>query len=375
MSQNVLTDLSNIGQSIWLDNISRSLIKTGELKKLIEIGLRGITSNPTIFNNSITSGKEYDEDINRLCQSGKSAFEIYDELTVKDIQDACDLFMPVYQSTNKLDGYVSLEINPKLAYEAHKSIEEAKRLHKKINRPNLMLKVPSTRQGFTAIEELIALGMNVNVTLIFSVEHYIKSAESNIRGIKRLLQKNGNPRDVHSVASVFVSRVDTFCDKMIDEFISKKAIPQKAISLKGKAAVSNCKLIYNIYLDTFYSEEFKQLKTKGANVQRVLWASTSTKNPGYSDIKYVEGLIAENTVNTIPDTTLDAVIDHCMPKIALTENIEAAQKIIEDLKNINLDVHKICEKLQEDGVKAFENSFDLLLKSIKDKTKEICKIK
>jgi len=359
-----ITQLNEFGQSAWFDYISRSLINSGKLKELIGLGMRGMTSNPTIFDKAISSSNDYDEDIAKGLKENKSTFEIYDRLTVKDIQAAADLLMDIYRNTEALDGYISLEVSPKLAFNAEKTVEEAKRLHKKVNRPNLMIKVPSTKQGFQAIEELVGNGINVNATLIFSLEQYANAAESYIRGLKHLLENNGDLQKVRSVASIFVSRIDTACDKMLD--ISGN------VSLKGKAAVANSALIYEKYLNIFSSAEFRKLEENGANLQRVLWASTSTKNPEYSDIKYVTELIAKNTVNTLPEKTFDAFLDHGTVKEALNGNGKAAQIIINELKKSGIDVNEICEKLLKDGVSAFEKSFESLLNSIDQKAKIVC---
>jgi len=365
-----IQELNAFGQSVWFDNISRSMLRSGRLKKMIDQGLRGMTSNPTIFDKAISKNNDYDEQIQELFKEGKSTFQIYDDLTIRDIQEALGIFRPIYDQTNMLDGYVSLEINPKLAHQIEETIQEGKRLHRKVNRPNLMLKVPSTQDGFAAVEELTAAGINVNITLIFSVEQYINAAQSYLRGIRRFLDKGGDLSKIHSVASVFVSRIDTLVDKMLDEKIEKEgdeASKNKLNSLKGKAAVANSKLIYKKYLEIFSSAEFKELEAKGANTQRVLWGSTSTKNPAYSDIKYVEELIGKNTVNTMPDATYEAFLDHGKIKETLNENIEGAQSIIRKLKGVGIDIDNVCARLLKEGVAAFENSFDSLLDSIEEK--------
>ena len=305
MAETTIEKLGDFGQSVWLDNISRSIIESGRLKDMIRLGLRGMTSNPTIFDKAISSSSDYDETIDSLYNSDKSVFQIYDELTVKDVQDAADIFRPVYNRTHGLDGYVSLEVNPKLAFRAEETIEEACRLFKKVARPNVMFKVPSTDAGFKAMEELIARGMNINATLIFSLGQYIKTAHAFINGLKKFMENGGDLKPIRSVASIFVSRIDTLADKMID---AKGNTGLKL--LKGKLAAANSALIYKKYVEIFSGSEFKKLKAKGANVQRVLWASTSTKNPDYSDIKYVTELIAKGAVNTMPENTFEAFLDH-----------------------------------------------------------------
>jgi transaldolase len=367
MQDTSIRQLGIFGQSVWVDNISRQMIKTGRIKEMIGLGLRGMTSNPTIFDKAISASSDYDEDITELCDAGKTTFEIYDELTVKDIRDAADIFLPVYKETAGLDGYVSLEINPKLAHNAEETIKEGRRIHQKVGRPNLMVKVPSTEAGFRAIEELLAGGININATLIFSLGQYINTVEAYLRGMKRFMQDKKDTGIIRSVASVFVSRTDASVDGLLEQLASKEQSPEKTaqiISLKGKAAVSNCALIYKKYLDIFSS---------GRSAQRVLWASTSTKNPEYSDIKYVTDLIAKNTVNTMPEQTFDAFLGHGKVKESLTQDVSVAEKVISDLKELGIDVNDICAQLLMDGVAAFEKSFDSLLSSIDKKKTSICK--
>jgi len=347
------------------------MIETGRLKEMIGLGLRGLTSNPTIFDKAISSSSDYDSEILDYHKLGKSTFEIYDRLTIKDVQDAADLFFPVYKETDGLDGYVSLEINPKLAYMAQETIEEGRRLDKKVNRPNVMFKVPATQQGLVAIEELIASGINVNVTLIFSVEQYIDSAKAYIRGIERLSQNGGNLKKVRSVASVFVSRIDTLIDKLIDDLVAKERDEKRkvsALSMKGRAAVANSQLIYKNYSDIFGSEDFRRLQEKGTQLQRVLWGSTSTKNPDYSDIKYVSELIGRNTVNTMPEPTFYAFLDHGRVSDALNiDKLSDTPKVFEALEGFSIGIDAICSQLLKEGVAAFNKSFDSLLNSIGNK--------
>lgn len=373
MSRTVIHELCDFGQSVWMDNINRRMIESGELNEMIGKGLRGMTSNPTIFDKAISSSTDYDEKIKELCKEGKSTFDIYDSLTIRDIQDAADMFMHVYKETQGLDGYVSLEINPKLAYKTEETIEEGMRLYKAVNRPNVMFKVPSTAEGFKAIEELIASGINVNITLIFSLEQYVNTAYAYIRGMKRLL-KDKTIENVRSVASVFVSRIDTAVDKILDEKIEKETdemVKTKLNSLKGMAAVANTSLIYKKYLDIFSSEEFKELEKKGGHIQRCLWGSTSTKNPAYSDIKYVTELIAKDTVNTMPENTFNAFLDHGSVKESLSADVSKAQRIIDSLMELEININEVCARLLRDGVGAFEKSFDSLLKTIEKKAKDI----
>ena len=365
MSTSTMQQLSDLGQSVWLDFISRPLLETGKLKQLIQLGLRGMTSNPSIFNQSIGTTHDYDEQITLLKQKGKSIFDIYDALTINDIQQATDQFKSVYEQTKGLDGYVSLEINPLLANKVDEQIKEGKRLFAKVNRPNVMIKVPSTQEGFPVIEELIASGINVNVTLIFSLEQYVNTAHAYWRGLKRLVQKTNDLSHVRSVASVFISRVDT----IIDELLEKRSAEAK--NLKGKAAVANARIIYEEYKKLFESGEFKTLRAKGANVQRVLWGSTSTKNPSYKDVKYVEELIAVDTINTIPEKTLNCFLDHGKVKDAFQNNVNEAKKVISALDQQNILIDDVCKNLLKDGLKAFDDAFETLQHSLEKKAQQL----
>jgi transaldolase len=340
---------------------------------MIALGVRGVTSNPTIFDKAISESTDYEAKIKELHKAGKSTFEIYDDLTVRDIQDATDMFKPIYEKTDGLDGYVSLEINPELAYKTEETIEEGKRLHKKVDRPNLMLKVPATDEGFGAIEALLGEGINVNTTLIFSLDQYVKTAHAFLAGMNRLLAKQGDLSRVTSVASVFVSRVDTAADKMIDDAVAQEAdeaVRRELASMRGKAAEANAHLIYSKYVEIFSDKGFEALKAKGARVQRVLWGSTGTKDPAYSDIKYVTELIGKDTVNTIPDKTLDAFLDHGVVKESLTASAEQFQGTVDSLKGFGIDVDTICAKLLADGAAAFTKSFESLLGTIERTAKE-----
>ncbi|GAB4541442.1 MAG: hypothetical protein Fur0020_10840 [Thermodesulfovibrionia bacterium] len=362
MGEKKLQRLAEFGQSIWLDNISRAMIEDGRLKSLIDDGLKGMTSNPTIFDKSISSGKEYDALIKELHKQGKSTFEIYDELTVRDVQDAADLFMPVYEGTDGMDGYVSLEINPELAMDTEATIREGRRLYKKVNRPNVMFKVPSTDAGFEAISTLLSEGINVNVTLIFSLQQYINTANAYLEGMRRLITNGGDPTRVRSVASVFVSRIDTAVDKMIDEKGDERLKP-----LRGMAGVANSKIIYNKYKEIFYDQGFRVMNDKGVNIQRLLWGSTGTKDPSYSDIKYVTELMGRGTINTIPDNTLEAFLDHGIIEEALPGNVDKAIGVINTLKAFGIHIDDVCLRLLDEGVKAFQKSFQSLLKTIDEK--------
>lgn len=368
----IFVELADFGQSIWLDNINRIILESGGLNKMITQGLRGMTSNPSIFEKAVSSSPDYDKKIMQLSAKHKTAFAIYDELTVGDIQDAADIFMPVYKETKGLDGYVSLEVSPKLAYNSEETVHEARRLYKKVNRPNLMCKVPATKEGFCAIEELTASGINVNATLIFSLGQYLNTAYAYIGGLERLLKANADISAVRSVASVFVSRADTAVDMLLDRLIAASFERRDYLSeLKGKAASANCALIYKKYREIIKSDEFKRLEQKGAHLQRVLWASTSTKNPAYSDIKYVSELIAKDTINTLPEPTFEAFLDHGLIRQALDEDAHWAEDIILKLKEVGIDLDKILAQLLSDGVIAFEKAFDSLLATVTKKAQDL----
>jgi transaldolase len=370
MTKTKLHEIAQLGQSLWIDNISRSMITSGKLKLLIDQGLRGQTSNPTIFKQAISQSHDYDAKIQQLTEAGRSTFEIYDELTIKDVQDAADLFRGVYESTKGLDGYVSLEINPKLGNELESQLKEGVRLWQKLDRPNVMIKVPATKNGLGVVEGLIGQGINVNVTLIFSAEQYQQVVWAYLKGLDRLAQRGGDLRQVHSVASIFVSRIDTVVDKKLKELAEKAIDPKDSAAFKaigGMAAVSNCEIVYHKFQKSFGAGEFKALKLKEANVQRVLWASTGTKDPQYSDIKYITELIAPDTVNTVPDKTLEAVLDHGVAKVAIPGNVAGAQKTIEQLRVLGIDVGMVCNQLLDDGLASFEKSFEELTACIEEK--------
>ncbi|HEU0176345.1 MAG TPA: bifunctional transaldolase/phosoglucose isomerase, partial [Blastocatellia bacterium] len=333
-------------------------------------GLRGVTSNPTIFEKAITGSTDYDEAMRRLVSEGKSADEIYEALVVEDIQRAADLFKPVYARTDKLDGYVSLEVSPLLARDTEGTIAEAKRLWAKLDRPNVMIKIPATPEGLPAIRECIAAGININVTMIFAIENYEEVAEAYISGLEQRAAA-GHPIDhVASVASVFVSRIDTAVDGQLEARIRKSDEEnEKATlsSLLGKAAIANAKMQYQRFKEIFSSERFSKLKAKGARVQRPLWASTGTKNPNYSDVLYVESLIGPDTVNTLPPATFTAFRDHGKVRLTIEENLDEAKKTLATLAEVGIDLEQVCQKLQDDGVKAFADSFESLMESITSK--------
>ncbi|HOW36406.1 MAG TPA: transaldolase [Candidatus Omnitrophota bacterium] len=374
MAKTSVQELTEFGQSIWLDYISQSLFKSGRLKELIDLGVTGMTSNPTIFNDAVSSGADYDDKISGLSEQGKGIFEIYDEISVQDIREAADIFRPVYEHTGRRDGYVSLEVDPRLAMDTNQSIAEGVRLFKKINRPNVMIKIPATRAGCHVIEELLAQGINVNATLIFSLGQYADTAWAFLKGMNRLSHTTKDLSKTRSVASVFVSRTDTAVDQLIDQKAAGEKndnARDKLLSLKGKAAGANCRVIFEKFNRMFSSDIFKSLSKKNCHPQRVLWASTGTKNPSYSDIKYIEELIAAPTVNTLPEKTIRAFLDHGTVKEALGKDSSDARQILKYLCDAGIDVDKICEKLLVDGVAAFEKSFDSLFHSIETKARSL----
>jgi transaldolase len=367
MGNDVIRELGALGQSVWLDAISRSMIQAGRLKSLIDLGLSGMTSNPTIFDHAVSSGPEYDAQIRDLRRRGASAFEIYDELTTTDVRDASDLFRPVHERTAGLDGYVSLEIDPRLADDTDRTIAEGLRLFRKVGRPNVMFKVPATGAGYGAIEELTASGVNVNTTLIFSTRQYHETAQAYLRGLRRLVTAGGDPRKVRSVASVFVSRIDTAVDKELEGLAARETDPARrklAGALTGRVAVANTHLCYADFRRIFDAEEFRGLAVRGAAPQRPLWGSTSTKNPAYSDLKYVEELIAKDTVNTMPEKTFLAFLEHGRAAEALTADTAGSQKTLDGLASLGLSIEDVCARLLEEGVAAFVRSFQNLLRTI-----------
>ena len=368
---NPLVELTSFGQSFWYDQIERALFKSGKLAKLIkDDGLRGMTSNPTIFEKAITGSGDYHEQIDRAARDGKTGNEIYEEVVIDDISHSADLFRPLYDSSQGGDGFVSLEVSPLLAHNTDATIREAKSLASRLNRPNVMIKVPATDEGLPAIEELIASGLNVNVTLIFSVHRYEEVAEAYIRGLERRAQA-GQPVDrIGSVASFFVSRIDSAVDKQLDQLEKDTTDPQKKQQihgLRGKAAIANAKLAYSAFKKIFESPRFEALKRKGARVQRPLWASTSTKDPSYPDILYVTELIGEHTVDTMPPATVDAWRDHGKPAATLDKDMDKAPEVFAQLKALGIDFNKVTDKLTADGVRSFSQSFTDLMRAIEQR--------
>jgi len=354
--------LADEGQSIWCDNISRGMIDGGELQRLIDLGIVGVTSNPTIFMKAITGGTEYDAAFQRLMSEGLDTMAIYEGLVIPDIIDAADMLRPIYGQTQGEDGYVSLEVNPQLAYGTDATIQEARRLWDAINRPNIFIKVPATQEGIPAIEALIADGINVNVTLIFSGKVYEQVMQAYLNGLRKLDAAGGDLSKVASVASFFVSRVDSLVDKRLTE---KESEGKEVGHLYGQIAVANARLAYKRFEEVFDAEgEFGDLADKGARVQRPLWASTSTKNPDYPDTMYVDELVGPNTVNTLPPDTIDAVLDHGSTACMIRDELENAAAQIEELGELGISIDEVTEKLRVDGVKAFADSFSELIDNL-----------
>jgi transaldolase len=358
---NPLKRLYEEGQSVWLDFIRRNLITSGDLNRLIdEDGIRGMTSNPTIFQKAIAGSADYDESLVKALEANPNADikSLYETLAIEDIRSAADVLRPIYDESNGDDGYVSLEVSPTLADDTEGTIEEAVRLWNSVDCPNVLIKVPATDAGVPALEELIARGINVNATLMFSMKHYEAIAQAYVRGLRRCEK----PSRVASVASFFVSRVDNTVDKALDEIGSPEAL-----KLRGKAAVANAKLTYKRFSEIFGSDEFKALAVRGARVQRPLWASTSTKNPEYRDVLYVEELIGPDTVNTLPPATMDAFRDHGIVDATLTSDVATAEDRLAGLRKLGIDLDAVTDKLQVDGVASFIKSFEELLGTLEQK--------
>ncbi len=366
---NTLEKLFQQGQSIWCDNLSRAMIAGGELRRLIERGVVGVTSNPTIFMKSITGSSDYDSLFMQHLDTGKDLLGVYEELVVPDICDAADLLRPVYDRTGGIDGFVSLEVNPKLAYQTQGTIEEARRLFRRVNRPNVFIKVPATDEGIPAIERLIGEGISVNVTLIFSIAMYRKVMQAYIGGLAALQKRGGDLSKVASVASFFVSRVDTLVDKKLE---AMRAAGKPVDALFGKAAIANAKMAYVRFQETFDpAGAFGALAAAGARVQRPLWASTSTKNPNYRDTIYVDELVGPETVNTLPPVTIEAVIDHGRTAITIDQDLDGARRSLVQLADFGIDMQDVTDELTADGVKLFAQSFDELLANLKQKQSQL----
>jgi transaldolase len=380
MTNNHLLEIKDYGQSIWMDHLNRNLIESGELQQMIETqGLRGLTSNPAIFESAIANNQIYDADIEAGIKAGKSVREIYESLIFEDIRHACDLFSVIYEESDGLDGYVSIEVSPHLARDTQGTIDEALRFYHSLERENVMIKIPGTKEGFPAIERIISEGINVNVTLLFSVDSYVNAAWAYIQGLEQRLLKKQPINKIASVASFFLSRIDTKIDFYLDERL--KEIGTETLSeearlnqVKGKVAIANAKIAYQKYKEIIASDRWKRLAEEGANVQRLLWASTSTKNPDYSDVMYVDELIGRDTVNTLPFNTIEACADHCDLKgDRLETKIEEAYQLLESLQaaDINIDLDQVMNELLAEGIDKFIQPFDSLMQSLDNKMKQL----
>jgi len=366
---NRIQAIYELGQSIWCDSISRRMIDSGELQRLINLGVVGVTSNPTIFMKAVTTGSAYDELFNKLLDEGLDTPGVYEGLVIRDIADAADRLKPVYERTDGVDGFVSLEVNPNLAYDTAGTIAEARRLFGALNRDNVFIKVPATEEGIPAIAALIGEGVNVNVTLIFGIRRYEEVAKAYISGLNKLQADGGDVTRVASVASFFVSRVDTLVDKLLEV---RGTAGDSVDHLRGGAAIANAKLAYTCF-EAMFSEggAFAPLEEAGARVQRPLWASTSTKNPAYPDTKYVDGLIGPNTVNTLPPETIEAALDHAATGITIDDEVQESRELCAELAALGISIDEVTDKLLVDGVELFTKSYDDLLADLERKAQSV----
>ena len=365
MAKSRLHALSELGQSVWIDFLSRHLLRSGGLARMMEEdAVVGVTSNPTIFQKAISEGDAYDEQFKEVLAEEDDPKEVFLRLAVQDVQDACDLLRTVWDGGGGQDGYVSIEVDPNLAYDTQATIDEAQRLHELVDRPNCFVKIPATEAGLPAIEEMIARGRSINVTLIFSLQRYAEVVEAYLRGLERLVESGGDPGPVASVASFFVSRVDTEADRRLEEV----GAPDE---LKGKLAVANAKLAYQRYEELFAGERWEALRAKGARAQRCLWASTSTKNPEYRDVLYVEELIGPETVNTMPEETIQAFQDHGEVALTLERDLDDAQRVFDRIAEAGVDYDDVVATLEREGVEKFSDSFRELLDGVRAKKGEL----
>lgn len=355
--------MQEIGQSVWIDSLSRDDIQNGDLQKLADEGVTGVTSNPTIFQKAISGSSLYDDQLAKVAKEEDDPKEIFFRLAVDDIRDACDIFRPVWEKTDGLDGYVSLEVSPDLAHDTQGTIDEAQRLFDMVERPNLLVKIPATEAGLPAIEEMISRGRSINVTLIFSLERYRAVANAYISGLEKFVESGGDPSGVASVASFFVSRVDSEADSRLEEAGRE--------DLQGRLAVDNAKLAYADFEEIFSGEKWDALAEKGANPQRPLWASTSTKNPDYSALKYVESLIGPMTVNTMPLETAEATMKEAEVADNIGKDVDKSRELMDELKEAGVDYDDVSKTLEDEGVQKFADSFEELLDGIKEKSSQL----
>lgn len=360
-----LQKMNELGQAPWVDELTRDDIQNGGLEQMIEDGIVGVTSNPAIFQKAIGDSDLYDDQLQELAGKEDDPKEIFWEIAKRDIQAACDIFMPVYERTDGQDGFVSLEVQPDIAYDTQATIEEAQRLHEMVDRPNLFVKIPATIPGLIAIEEMISRGRSINVTLMFSLERYREVARAYIRGLRRLVENGGDPSGVRSVASFFVSRIDSEADDRLEAL--------GADDLKGQLAIANAKLAYQAYKQIFSGRDWEELESQGAHKQRLLWASTSTKNPDYSDVIYVENLVGPETVNTMPKSTVEDVKDHAEIRPTLEEGVEEAKALFERLREVGLDYEDVTETLETEGIQKFADPFNQMLEEISNKSRQMAR--
>ncbi|TME64174.1 MAG: transaldolase [Chloroflexi bacterium] len=372
---NPLLQLKALGQSVWYDNIDRSQLVSGQFKRLLdEDGICGVTANPTIFEKSISSGHAYDEQINQLIREGKSTNEIYEALIIQDIRTVADILRPIYDSANRQDGLVSLEVSPDLAHDTEGTLSEVRRFWKMVDRPNLMIKIPGTPEGIPAVLQALTEGINVNITLIFSISTYRQVAEAFISALEARRTAGEDISHMASVASFFVSRVDTLVDKLLEDKVkatSNTSEQQHLKSLEGKAAIANARLVYQDFKKIFNTPRFAALKQAGAYVQRPLWASTSTKNPAYRDVLYAEELIGPDTVDTMPLETIENFRDHGRVRLSIEDNLEEAHQVFDALEKIGIHYDQVTKQLQDEGVQKFADSFHTLFEGIAEKRKAI----
>ncbi|NJN56803.1 MAG: transaldolase [Leptolyngbyaceae cyanobacterium SL_5_9] len=378
---NHLLEIKQYGQSIWMDNLSRDLIQSGELKQLVETkGISGITSNPAIFEKAIVGNATYDGDIEAGIRDGKSVQEIYESLIFDDIRNACDVLRPVYDSSNGLDGYVSIEVPPSIAHDSEMTTQEAKRYYEAIGKENVMIKIPGTEAGLPAVKATIAEGINVNITLLFSVQSYVNTAWAYIEGLEERAAKGEDISKIASVASFFLSRIDINIDERIEQKLKEGSDRlEKETKLRqvlGKVAIANAKIAYQEYKKIFGGDRWQALAAKGAKVQRLLWASTSTKNPNYSDVMYVDELVGPDTVNTLPPATIEACADHCDVASRIETDVQEAYNLIESLKDpdININLDEVMDELLTEGIEKFVKPFESLMKSLQEKVDHLAPV-
>jgi transaldolase len=379
MASNPLLTIKDYGQSIWMDNLTRDLIQSGELRRMIQSrGLSGLTTNPTIFEKAITGNALYDADIEAGIRAGLPVYKIYESLIFEDIRYACDIFQSIYEESGGLDGYVSIEVPPTIAHDTEATIEEARRYYHEIGRPNVMIKIPGTTSGLPAVEQVISEGINVNVTLLFSIQSYEEAAWAYIRGLEARVNKGEDISKIASVASFFLSRIDIKVDQMIEERIKTigtedLALKARLVAVKGKVAIANAKIAYQKFKEITSSDRWTALAEKGANIQRLLWASTSTKDPTYNDVMYIDELVGRDTVNTLPPATIEACADHCDVANRLESGIQEAYNLMNNLKDPDIDINldEVMAKVLDEGIDKFIQPFQSLMESMEEKVKQL----